>query len=233
MIKVGVVDDSKYDLEKLVVTLSKEEDVEIVFATNSSEEAYERITKEDIHLLITDIEMPKLSGYELADFITSYALDIQVIFVTGFSGYAVHAFELNVLDYIMKPFSRERLKKGLARFQRKEQDVQSSSKLVIKTKTDLYFIDKKEILFVERTGRSTTVVTAKHEFITYTPLHEMEQVLSKHNFLRSHRGYIINIHFVKSFSLYSKNSYVVSFEGSKRTAMITKENLHLLQTKFF
>lgn len=120
MIKVGLVDDQKYDLEKLQVTLSKEADIEIVFSTNNSEEAYKLIKSEDIDLLITDIEMPELSGYELADFIHSYAMDIKVIFVTGHSGYAVHAFELDVLDYIMKPFSKERLLRGINRLQNKK-----------------------------------------------------------------------------------------------------------------
>ena len=77
--------------------------------------------------------MPKLSGYELADFINAYALDIQVIFVTGHSGFAVHAFELNVLDYIMKPYSKERLLKGIQRFHQK-QSTDTRDKLILKQK---------------------------------------------------------------------------------------------------
>ena len=134
MIKVGLVDDHKYDLEKLKLTLVNEPNIEIVFATTNSEEAYEFIKKTDIDLLITDIEMPKLSGYELADLINSYALDIKVIFVTGYSGYAVHAFELDVLDYILKPYSKERLLKGINRYiQRKAKT--KSDKLVLKQKS--------------------------------------------------------------------------------------------------
>ncbi|WP_028400160.1 LytR/AlgR family response regulator transcription factor [Ectobacillus panaciterrae] len=233
MLKVGLVDDSKYDLEKLFVTLSKEEDIQIVFMTDDAEEAYEHIKKDEIDLLVTDIEMPKLSGYELADFITSYALDIQVIFVTGFSGYAVHAFELNVLDYIMKPYSKDRLLKGIARLQKKKQEVQDSNKLVLRTKTDIYFIDKKDIVFIERTGRSTTIATKDSDYMVYTTLNELEEELSKRSFIRSHRSFIINIHFVKNFSLYTKNSYVVSFHGTDRKAVITKINLDALQKNYF
>lgn len=81
--KVGLVDDHSYDLEKLRISLEREDDIDILFSTSSAEEAYNEIKKNEIDLLITDIEMPKLSGYELADFINAYALDIQVIFVTS------------------------------------------------------------------------------------------------------------------------------------------------------
>ncbi|MFD2444927.1 LytR/AlgR family response regulator transcription factor [Bacillus sp. CGMCC 1.16607] len=233
MLKVGLVDDSKYDLEKLLISLGNQEDIDVVFSTNDPEEAYDLIKKSEIDLLITDIEMPKLSGYELADLINSYALDVKIMFVTGHSGYAVHAFELNVLDYIMKPYSKERLLRGIARLEQKKEVVQDKSKLVLKTKTDIHFIEKKNIIFIERTGRSTTILTKDGEFTTYLTLNELEEELTNRSFLRSHRGFIINIHFVKHFSLFAKNSYTVSFHHTNRTAIVTKANLDKLQSNYF
>jgi len=232
MIKVGLVDDHKYDLEKLILSLKDQSNIEIVFSTMDAEEAYQKLKTTPIDLLITDIEMPKLSGYELADFINSYALDVKVIFVTGYSGYAVHAFELNVLDYIMKPYTKERLLKGINRFHVERKD-SKSDKLVLRQKSEIFFIDKKNIIFIERTGRSTTIVTTEGEFSTYLPLNNLETELGSSNFFRSHRGFIINIHFVKSFSLYAKNSYITHFHQTKKTAMITKSNLDLLQEKYY
>lgn len=232
MIKVGIVDDQKYDLEKLQISLENEQDIHIVFSTNNSEEAYKLIKEKNIDLLITDIEMPNLSGYELADFIHSYAMDIKVIFVTGHSGYAVHAFELNVLDYIMKPYSKERLLRGINRLQ-KSTEMLDKTKLVLKNKSEIFFIDKKKIIYIERTGRSTTIYTDEGEYSTYQTLNELEEELSGSHFVRSHRGFIINIHFVKNFSLYTKNSYVVHFQGSKSTAIITKTHLDKLQDQFY
>ncbi|UGB31396.1 LytR/AlgR family response regulator transcription factor [Metabacillus sp. B2-18] len=232
MIKVGLVDDQKYDLEKLQITLSKEANIDIVFSTNNSEEAYKLIKSADIDLLITDIEMPELSGYELADFIHSYAMDIKVIFVTGHSGYAVHAFELDVLDYIMKPFSKDRLLRGINRLEKKK-EVSDKTKLVLKNKSEIYFIDKKGIIYIERTGRSTTIYTLEGEFSTYQTLNDLEEELAGSHFVRSHRGFIINIHYVKNFSLYTKNSYTVHFQKTKNTAIITKSSLDKLQDQFY
>lgn len=232
MIKVGLVDDQKYDLEKLHITLVNETNIKIVFSTNNSEEAYKLIKENKIDLLITDIEMPALSGYELADFIHSYAMDIKVIFVTGHSGYAVHAFELDVLDYIMKPFSKERLLKGINRLQKKT-DVVDKTKLVLKSKSEIFFIEKKKIIYIERTGRSTTILTNEGKYSTYQTLNELEEELAGSHFVRGHRGFIINIHFVKNFSLYTKNSYTVHFQETKDTAIITKASLDKLQDQFY
>lgn len=72
--------------------------------------------------MFADIEMPGMSGYELADLIHSHALNVDVVFVTGNSGYAVHAFDLNVHDYIMKPYQADRIAKSLERYMSTKQE---------------------------------------------------------------------------------------------------------------
>lgn len=231
--KVGLVDDRQIDLQKLEAIVSAIEGIEIVFATVSAEEAYEQIKKQSIQLLIADIEMPNLSGYELADIIHTHVLNIAVIFVTASSGYAVHAFELNVHDYIMKPYTKERLIQSVERLKVKLQSAGMTGRIYIKQKTDIHIIQKKDIIFIERSGRSTTIHTKNGQIKTYQTLNELEGELRERDFLRSHRSFIINIHYVTNFSLYAKNSYLVSFEGIEEKAMITKENIDYLQAHYF
>jgi len=206
---------------------------EVVEEDPKVEEAYEHIKKESVDLLIADIEMPNLSGYELADIIHSHALNISVIFVTGSSGYAVHAFELNVHDYIMKPYPKERLIKSIERLLEKSKSAEIAGRLYIKQKNDIHIIQKKDIVFIERSGRSTTIYTKTGPVKTYQTLNELEGELRERDFLRSHRSFIINIHHVKNFSLYAKNSYIVSFEGMEEQAMITKDKVEFLQQYYF
>ena len=231
--RVGLVDDRQIDLDKLSGIVSAIDQMEIVFATTSAEEAYSQIKKETIDLLVADIEMPKLSGYELADIIHSHALDISVIFVTANSGYAVHAFELNVHDYIMKPYTKDRLIKSIERLQEKTKSAGISGRLYLKQKNNIHILQKKEIIFIERSGRSTTIFTKTGQIKTYLTLNELEGELRERDFIRSHRSFIINIHYVKNFSLYAKNSYVVSFEGIEEKAMITKDKVDFLQERYF
>ncbi|MDR4887642.1 LytTR family DNA-binding domain-containing protein [Fredinandcohnia sp. QZ13] len=231
--KVGLVDDRLIDLDKLKAIVSGIPDVEIVFSTLSAEEAYEQIKKEEIDLLIADIEMPNLSGYELADIIHSHALNISVIFVTGNSGYAVHAFELNVHDYIMKPYPKERLVKSIERLLEKTKSAEIHGRLYLKQKNEIHILQKKDIIFIERSGRSTTIYTKTGPIKTYQTLNDLEGELRERDFIRSHRSFIINIHYVKNFSLYAKNSYIVTFEGIDEQAMITKEKVDFLQENYF
>ncbi|MGD6780078.1 LytR/AlgR family response regulator transcription factor [Sutcliffiella horikoshii] len=230
---VGLVDDRYIDLDKLNGIVAAVPNVEIVFSTQSAEEAYEHIKKEAVDLLIADIEMPNLSGYELADIIHSHALNIAVIFVTGSSGYAVHAFELNVHDYIMKPYPKDRLVKSIERLLEKSKSAEIAGRLYLKQKNDIHIIQKKDIVFIERSGRSTTIYTKGGPIKTYQTLNELEGELRERDFLRSHRSFIINIHHVKNFSLYAKNSYIVTFEGMEEQAMITKDKVDFLQENYF
>lgn len=231
--RIGLVDDRQLDLDKLIGIVSQLTDIEIVFSTLSAEEAYEHIKRVDIDLLIADIEMPNLSGYELADIIHSHALNIAVIFVTATSGYAVHAFELNVHDYIMKPYTRERLIKSIERLKEKSQSADIVGRLYLKQKNDIHIIQKKDIIFIERSGRSTTIYTRSGPIKTYQTLNQLEGELRERDFIRSHRSFIINIHFVMNFSLYAKNSYIVSFDGIEEQAMITKDKVTFLQNHYF
>lgn len=233
MIRVGLVDDRVYDLEKLTTILSKEKQITISFATTDPEEALKLIETSEIDLLITDIEMPSLSGYELADVIHTHGLDINIIFVTGYSMYAVHAFELDVLDYILKPYSKERLLKGINRFKERQKVKKESERILLKYKSDIHVIEKQHIIFVERTGRSTTIVTTNGEYMTYQPLIELESKLSDHHFIRSHRGFIINLKYIKNFSLYTSQSYAVHFHHTRKKAMITKANMEKVQKEMF
>ena len=233
MLKIGLVDDRLIDLDKMNGIVASMEETEIVFSTTSAEEAYEQIKKEEIDLLIADIEMPHFSGYELADIIHSHALSISVIFVTANSGYAVHAFEIHVHDYIMKPYSKERLIQSIERLIEKEKTAEITGRLYIKHKNEIHIIQKKDIVFIERTGRSTTIFTKTGQIKTYQTLNELEGELRERDFLRSHRSFIINIHYVMNFSLYAKSSFVVTFEGIEETAMITKNKVDFLQKNYF
>src|SRR5699024_2374429 len=119
--------------------------------------------------------------------------------------YAVHAFEINVHDYIMKPYTKERLTQSIERLIEKTKTTDIIGRLYIKHKNDIHIIQKKDIIFIERTGRSTTIYTKTDQIKTYQTLKELEWELRERDFLRSHRSFIINIHYVMNFSLYAKN----------------------------
>lgn len=233
VLRIGMVDDRPYDLEKLQAILQAEPDVEIAFAVLDAEEAYGLVKTTKPDILFADIEMPTLSGYELADLMHSHAMDTAVVFVTANSGYAVHAYELNVLDYIMKPYKKERLLKALDRFRERRSVRRSQDVLMVRHDSDLHFVRKEDIIFIERTGRSTTIITTDRHYETYQTLNELEEQLAGGDFIRAHRSYLIHIRYVKHFSLFGKTSYRVSFHHTNQKATITKTKLDELKAHFF
>ncbi len=106
-------------------------------------------------------------------------------------------------------------------------------RLFIKHKNDIHIILKQDIIFIERSGRSTTIYTKNEEIKTYLTLNELEGELRERDFIRSHRSFIINILYVKNFNLYAKNSYLVNFENRDEQAMITKDKVKFIQENYF
>lgn len=233
MLTVGIVDDNQLDLDKLELIVSQIPTIELLLKASSAEEVYTFIQEKPVDLLITDIEMPGMSGYQLADFIHLNNMHTTVIFVTAKSGYAVHAFELNVHDYILKPYNQDRLIQSIERFTTKKAAGKITGRLFIRSGGDLVVIPKSEIIFLERTGRTTTIHTSNETFETYQSLGELEGDIRESMFIRSHRSFIINLQYVKRFAAYSKKSFVVLFEGTSEKALVTKEKLKYLQENYF
>ncbi|MER2169989.1 MAG: LytTR family DNA-binding domain-containing protein, partial [Psychrobacillus psychrodurans] len=135
--------------------------------------------------------------------------------------------------YIMKPYPKERLVSSVERLLAKQQKAELSGRIFIKQKSDIHIVQKKDIIFIERSGRATTIYTKNGPIKTYQTLNELEGELRDRLFLRAHRSFIINIQYILNFSLYAKNSYLVSFEGIEEKAVITKENLDIIQKNYF
>ena len=115
MLKIAAVDDEKHALERFETVISSREDVELCGLFDDGDDFLAFIRKYPLDIVFLDIEMPEKTGLELAEEILTVNPNILVVFATAFNQYAVEAFELNALDYILKPVSKERLAKTFAR----------------------------------------------------------------------------------------------------------------------
>ncbi|MCT4595979.1 MAG: response regulator [Anaeromicrobium sp.] len=115
MIRTILVDDERPALKNLERLLKGYDYIEIVGAYTDITKAFEEIKKEKVHLIFLDIEMPKMKGIEGAEKILEIDKDIQIVFVTAYNDYAVDAFEVDAIDYVMKPVLKRRLDKSLER----------------------------------------------------------------------------------------------------------------------
>ncbi|MCW3804937.1 LytR/AlgR family response regulator transcription factor [Plebeiibacterium marinum] len=162
-------------------------------------EAMSVLNKGGVDLLFLDINMPSISGIE---FLKALPHQPYVIFTTAYREFAVDAFDLNALDYLVKPISTGRFLKGINKFLALEQSQQTRTKDIIHIKADKkhYNIPAETILYIEGLDNYIKVKTTTSNLICYESLSGMEKELSSDIFLRIHRSFIININQIEHYT---------------------------------
>lgn len=204
--KCVVVDDEELARELIETHLSQLNEFELVASCASAIEASKVLASESVDLLFLDIEMPVLKG---TDFLKSLSKVPKVIFTTAYRDYALEGFELNALDYLLKPIVFERFFKAIQKFLESEQSQVSERVDEVKaTKQDFVFVQANrkmvkvqfhDILYVESL-KDYIKITTKHEAVMtkhgLTAFHE----LLDNRFIRVHRSYIVNKEAITAFT---------------------------------
>lgn len=216
MIRALIVDDEPLARERLVTLLKRHEDVEVIAECASGRRAVAVIRKEKPDLVFLDVQMPELSGFEVIEAVGVDAMP-TVIFVTAYDKYAIKAFEVHALDYLLKPFDRERFDKALehAREHIEARDNESLSqrlmllladhagsanaadRLVIRSGGRITFLKTSEIEWIEASGNYARIHTHRDEHLLRETLTELETRLDSARFARIHRSTIVNIDCIK------------------------------------
>jgi len=196
MIKCLVVDDDEMSRATLEHYITQTENLELVGACSSAIEALNFLKKDDVELLFLDVEMPNMSGLEMLETMTSKP---DVILITSKEGYAVQAFEHNVLDYLLKPAKYVRFLQAV----NKVKDITGKvevSKGDIFIKSDLKFVkvNFQEVYFVEAMADYVILHLEGKRHIIHSTMKSIEQKLSNDTFARIHRSFIVNMNKVEA-----------------------------------
>ena len=203
MINVIIVDDEPLAQDVLETYIEKIPELHLVQKCNNAFEANEALKSHSIDLMFLDIQMPQLTGI---DFLKTLNKPPLVIFTTAYSNYAIEGFELNALDYLLKPISMERFLKAVNKAM-DQLDLQHRDKAPVShseptEKTEFIFVkaDKKlvkvnfeEILYIEGLKDYVIIRTDKGRIITLQTMKSLEDKLPVSQFKRIHRSYIVNI----------------------------------------
>ncbi|MEI7981451.1 MAG: LytTR family DNA-binding domain-containing protein [Bacteroidota bacterium] len=174
--------------------------LEIVKKCNNALEAIEILHQQEIHLLFLDINMPRLSGM---DFLKTLKNPPLVIITTAYAEYAIQGYELDVVDYLMKPFAFDRFLKALqkaedilksketAQFENRETDRVEDSFIFIKSSKKTYKVNLSDILYIEALGDYVKIYTNDKMIVSYQSLKNIEGLLPPKSFPRIHKSFII------------------------------------------
>lgn len=205
MINVIIVDDEPLAQDVLETYIQKIPDLNLVQKCNNALEANEALRSNDIDLMFLDIQMPQLTG---TDFLRSLANPPVVIFTTAYSNYAVDGFELNALDYLLKPISLERFlkaaNKAIEQIELQRRGEQATSGSVASTaepEADFMFVkaDKKlvriyyhDVIYIEGLKDYVIIRQTNSRVVTLQTMKSLEAKLPSQIFKRIHRSYIVN-----------------------------------------
>ena len=196
MNKVLIVDDNKVIRLMLVEMLKKIDDVEIVGECESAIEARSFLSKHEVDILLLDVEMPGMTGLELLKLLPEKP---ATILITAKTGYAIEAFELNVIDYLVKPISISRVMlaiekaKELLAMKNTQVNEINRDQIFIKDNKIIRKILLNDILWMESKGDYVKINTVETQYIIHSTLKNMEAKLPASEFVRIHRGYLIPV----------------------------------------
>lgn len=194
MISCILVDDNKMARMALAQIISQVTELQLVAECETAMEAYNVLQTNPVDVVFLDIEMPGISGLELAKQLKGKAT--QIIFTTGKSDYALDAFELNIVDYLMKPVSLARFLQAIE----KVKELKGRQKAHAKSELDFFFVKDKgilkkikpeDILYLEAMGDYVKIFTGEKSYLVHSTLKVLEQKLPASDFLRVHRSFII------------------------------------------
>ncbi len=181
-------------------------------------------------IVFLDVEMPEMSGTDAAAAISAALPDVIEIFATAHSEYMPAAFEVYAFDYIVKPFSSDRVRQTLRRAEkalRTRSDDDTS--LLIRGRDSISFIPLSSVIIVYREKRETRIVTAEETFSTASSLAELWQKLEGHGFIRTHRAYIVRASAITRLYPYGRWTYSAALRGCDENALVTHDKLEELQ----
>ena len=236
-IRVLLVDDEPLAREMLREMLQSDPQVEIVGESCNGREALEAIRTEAPDLIFLDVQMPEVGGFEVLASLEKDKLP-HVIFVTAYDQYAVRAFEVQALDYLLKPFDQERFdmswqraKTQLSRDRNSGTDQRILTlleelkagnryleRLVIKAGGRIYFIDTAEIDWIEAEGNYVSVHSAKKSHLLRETISSLESQLDPKKFVRIHRFSIVRLDFIQELQPWFHGEYrVILNDGTQLT----------------
>jgi two-component system response regulator LytT len=242
---VLIIDDEPLARQELQYLLERAGGVEVLAQGTNGIEAVELIRTHKPDVVFLDVQMPGLDGFAVLKKLLDRKVPMpQVVFATAFNQYAVRAFEVNAVDYLLKPFDRKRVLQTIEKAQARvtapvgsasaakldallrlvEEQTQTtksnSGKVIVRAQSRLLLVDQKEICFASIEEGTITVVTATVEGQSNCrTLEELMDQLDPEMFWRVHRSYVVNIQHIREVVPWFKSSYQLRMDDPKKTEL--------------
>jgi two-component system, LytTR family, response regulator len=233
-----IIDDERLARKELIKLLEDFSEIEILGEAANADEALELINTLNPDLLFLDIQMPGKTGFELLEMLDSVP---KVIFTTAYDEYALKAFEVNALDYLLKPIQLDRLNDTIVKLEPPKQEVAEEiepklglrDQVFVKDGDKCWFVSLKDIRYFESDGNYIKVFFENFKPMIHKSLNALDEKLNDRDFFRASRKHVINLSWVESIEPWFNGGLMVKLKGgdkvevSRRQAAKFKEKMSL------
>jgi two-component system LytT family response regulator len=239
MINTIIVDDERLAREGLKNMLKEFPEIQIVAEASNVDEALEMIDKLKPQLLFLDINMPEKTGFDLLEELIETPV---VIFTTAYNEFAIKAFEINALDYLLKPIGNDRLREAVQKAKKQIEEIkvqsqraelQPDERVFIRDGDRCWFIKLEEIRMIESAGNYAKIHFDRYQPLIHRTLNSLDERLSHQMFFRANRQQIINLNYIEKIEPFFNSGFLMflkdgtKVEVSRRQAVKFKELMSL------
>jgi two-component system response regulator LytT len=241
-INTVIVDDERPARDELLYLLKSFPDVNVIALGKNGLEALALIKEHDPDLVFLDVQMPGLDGFGVIKKLFERKQRVpQIVFATAFDNYAIQAFDVNAVDYVLKPFDKTRIAKALQRAKKMVEAHASPVdrletlmgqlalpaaaaaarpsqpvKLLVKSQARMFLVDADDMIYASIQDGTITIFTREFEGVSnYRTIEELAAALDGERFWRAHRSYLININHIKEVVPWFKSSYMLKMNDKR------------------
>lgn len=248
--KVLIVDDEQPARKKIISFLKSEKDIDLILEAGNGIEAIKKIKNDNPDIVFLDIQMPGVSGFGVIEEIGVENMP-PVVFVTAYDQYAINAFDVNAVDYLLKPFDKDRFSKSFERvideikFKRRKtndfrlilDEVKKEKKFLerflVSVGSKYFFVAAREIIFISSAEKYVELHTAKGKYLLRDTMNNVEESLEPEKFARIHRSYIVNVEQIQEMQPWSHGDYIIILKNGEKLNMSRRYRENLFsKTKF-
>jgi two-component system, LytTR family, response regulator len=233
MIKILIIDDEKLSRELIRAYLKPHADIEIVGECENGFEGVKAILENKPDLILLDIQMPKLSGFEMLELMDDADIP-AIIFSTAYDQYAIKAFELSAADYLLKPYTEKRFNEALEKAVRtiaidksndpvkeivsytREKSGEEIERIVVRNGSKITIIPIDKIEYIKAEDDFVEIFSDGKKHLKQMTMKYLSASLPSAQFCRIHRSYIVNINQINLLEAYSKDSYIALLNNGEK-----------------
>jgi two-component system, LytTR family, response regulator len=228
-IRVALLDDEALAIEELKSMLSVYDFVEVVATFTNPQEALDKIPDLEVNLVLLDIQMPGMSGFEWLEKLDNAP---EIIFVTAYDQFALKAFEVSALDYILKPVNAERLSEALERIKKRlrpdssqEHKLSIEKRIFIKDGEQCFFVPLVEIFLLESVGNYVRIYYQDKKPLLHKSLNYMEEKLPDEFFFRANRQHMFNVTYIANVNPYFNSTLQVELKNGIKVDISQRQSV--------